>query len=496
MPLHGYTKIELTDVKTGKVETQEKHNIVTNAVSNILNGFDRSLNLQTMLADKQYINDSHAGTAFTDMVTALYGGLLLYDTPLGSNPDTLFAPAGASLVGTARYDAANTGTNPCRGSYNQAESSVDIEKGVATFVYDFATNQSNGTIASVCLTSPRGAYLCEADTPIAALQSVTLPMVQVGLEQRFLPKYEKFQYASSSLAPIWADEAKQLLVLGRIVKDGDQIQLELQFHDLQLNSLDLFDPGSDVPKEVKTLSLQGGTLSTNEYYWLCHHIFADVERGKLYVTSAADRVVAPNAEMWVREYDMNTFACTDYHLTNTSGVHLTGDLCDSYGPSVKGMVYDGWLYMCCYSRKSGNKEYDLYRFRLTDSSQVELIATDNKALGLVTDVHDGRIYSFTTSTAENLPGSVFNTATGKLYCTELPAIYSSSARYDHLIRSVIPTIGGGASPLTTGQGYGNYARVQRMVRPNYLGTINDLDAPVEKTPDKTMKITYTLRREA
>ena len=157
MPLHGYTKIELTDVKTGKVETQEKHNIVTNAVSNILNGFDRSLNLQTMLADKQYINDAHAGTAFTDMVTALYGGLLLYDTPLGSNPDTLFAPAGASLVCTARYDAANTGTNPCRGSYNQAESSVDIEKGVAPFVYDFATNQSNGTIAAVCLTSPRGA---------------------------------------------------------------------------------------------------------------------------------------------------------------------------------------------------------------------------------------------------------------------------------------------------------------------------------------------------
>ena len=32
MPLHGYTKIELTDVKTGKVETQEKHNLVTNSV--------------------------------------------------------------------------------------------------------------------------------------------------------------------------------------------------------------------------------------------------------------------------------------------------------------------------------------------------------------------------------------------------------------------------------------------------------------------------------
>lgn len=102
MPLHGYTKIELTDVKTGKVETQEKHNLVTNAVQNILSGFDRSLNLQTMLADKRYSNDSGSDGDITNLITAFYGGLYLYDTPLGSNPDTLFAPAGAALVGSSQ----------------------------------------------------------------------------------------------------------------------------------------------------------------------------------------------------------------------------------------------------------------------------------------------------------------------------------------------------------------------------------------------------------
>ena len=49
---------------------------------------------------------------------------------------------------------------------------MDIENGVVTFVYDFATNQANGTIASVCLTSPRGAYMCEADTVPAALRAL------------------------------------------------------------------------------------------------------------------------------------------------------------------------------------------------------------------------------------------------------------------------------------------------------------------------------------
>ena len=34
------------------------------------------------------------------------------------------------------------------------------------------------------------------------------------------------------------------------------------------------------------------------------------------------------------------------------------------------------------------------------------------------------------------------------------------------------------------------------VRANYLATVNDLAEPVEKTADKTMKVTYILRRTA
>lgn len=495
MPLHGYTKIELTDVKTGKVETHEKHNLVTNAVQNILSGFDRSLNLQTMLADKRYSNDSGSDGDITNLITAFYGGLYLYDTPLGSNPDTLFAPAGAALVGTALQNTANTGTNPYRGSYNQAESSVDIEKGVVTFVYDFATNQANGTIASVCLTSPRGAYMCEADTVPAALQPSTNPFTQMGPEQRFLPKIKGFDYYSGHIAPIWADEEKQLLVMGRIIADGEQQLLELRYHDLQLNSLDLFDPGSDVPKEIKTFSLQGLSLLPKDDSGSYHRIYADVERGKLYVSSVKATPVKPGEEMRVREFDMNTFAYTDYHLTNTSGENLRGLMSGMRGPWLGGTVYDGWLYMQASYTKSGTKEVDYYRFRLTDSSQVEYIPTNDKGMYIITDAHDGRIYSFVGSD-RGTPAGVLNTATGKVYSTERSDIWYSDSSSDNSKWLVIPTVGGGASPLVTGPGGTNYASIRRMVRPNYLGTINDLDAPVEKTPDKTMKITYTLRREA
>ena len=37
-------------------------------------------------------------------------------------------------------------------------------------------------------------------------------------------------------------------------------------------------------------------------------------------------------------------------------------------------------------------------------------------------------------------------------------------------------------------------RTERILRANYLATVNDLPKAVEKTADKTMKVIYTLRK--
>mgnify|MGYP000405815523 FL=1 len=93
MTLHGHTRIELTDVHTGAVEVVESDNLITNAVSDIFNGYGGSLNKAMLLwrGDQGYTN------APKDLVTMFYGGLLLYDTPLGSDPATVFAPAARAL---------------------------------------------------------------------------------------------------------------------------------------------------------------------------------------------------------------------------------------------------------------------------------------------------------------------------------------------------------------------------------------------------------------
>ena len=73
--------------------------------------------------------------------------------------------------------------------------------------------------------------------------------------------------------------------------------------------------------------------------------------------------------------------------------------------------------------------------------------------------------------------------------------YYNYEQYPYL---AVPVLGQPAVPYMVrydANSGNNQSTVHQGIRRNYLATINDLDAPVQKTADKTMKITYTLRRE-
>lgn len=97
MKLHGHARLELTDMHTGEVEVVESDNLITNAVSDIFNGYGGSLNKAMLL----WRGDTGYTDAPKDLVSMFYGGLLLYDTALGAEPGTLFAPTPArrTLIG-------------------------------------------------------------------------------------------------------------------------------------------------------------------------------------------------------------------------------------------------------------------------------------------------------------------------------------------------------------------------------------------------------------
>ena len=143
--IKGRSKIQLFNAETGRTEfTVENTNLVTNAVS-------RLLNLKPEWAfTGGSITDIYR--QLTPVCSKLMGGVLLWDDTITENANTVLPPAAVNNIGYA--GGTYSGTNTMRGTLNQNESTA-ITNGYR-FVWDFSTDKANGTIKSLSLTSRGG----------------------------------------------------------------------------------------------------------------------------------------------------------------------------------------------------------------------------------------------------------------------------------------------------------------------------------------------------
>lgn len=481
MKLHGHTRLELTNIHTGQTEIVEKDNLITDAVAGVFNGLGGSMNWQRLIA----AGDERWTAAPKDLLTMFYGGLLLYNTRLGTDASVCFAPAAAGITGTAVYGKVNDGANTVRGNCNLTETSIDPENGVATYVYEFGTGQANGVIASVCLTSPLGGYFSETagTAPAVSTQAARMDFGgTLGGYDKLLPGLDTaYLYPADALGTVlYADPTADTVTVGRLTT-GSTAALTLQRHALNLHSIDLFRRGTDGAYNSKmdesVLSLSGFLQATGN---ACNRLCCDAERRKFYLVSApSGSSCSTSGQFKVREYDLDTLESTDYALPNNTGVKLKNAVAAAWETPLNGTVYDGWVYFVAYDGSA------IYRVKLTDASAVQQVTLNGRMMTTVSDWHDGRLYFYDKS------GSVvLNTAENALLGIEAAGTETGTS---HAV--TVPVLGEPVAPLLR---YIESSRVYttRTLRGNYLATVNDLDASVEKTADKTMKITYTLRKGA
>lgn len=164
--IKGKTTIQLFDAKTGKLTDEiTKTNLVTNAVRNALGGAFNQLASGNMWAESmECINSLYQLPTGKNFAQALYGGVLVFSKPITEDADHCLPSIEEikSFIGCANQSAFNTG-NTFRGSINAGESEVGTD--YVKFVWDFNTDQCNGDIASICLTSDCGGavgYGCDA----------------------------------------------------------------------------------------------------------------------------------------------------------------------------------------------------------------------------------------------------------------------------------------------------------------------------------------------
>lgn len=163
MALHGNTKIELTNVNSGSKIAIQKDNMITNAISMILNsGFMGAI-----------YNGNVKYPAQFPIVPNAIGGLLLYSQKLTEDVTNVYAPS-TGIVGYAG-NKVNSGTDTHRGSLNVNESKA-ITNGYR-FVWDFSTSQANGNICAAALTSADFGYNFYGST-----DGLGAPMISLGVD--------------------------------------------------------------------------------------------------------------------------------------------------------------------------------------------------------------------------------------------------------------------------------------------------------------------------
>lgn len=135
----GHTKIELTDVNTGKKEVHEDDNMFTQAIFNSLNN-----TWMQMLGGLGTINEWHLPLA-----SKMLGGIALFGDNITEDENITYFPKGNPVIGYAGTIVSD-GLDKQWGSRNLLESEdYNTDTKSVKYVWDFSTSQGNGTIKAV-----------------------------------------------------------------------------------------------------------------------------------------------------------------------------------------------------------------------------------------------------------------------------------------------------------------------------------------------------------
>ena len=151
--MKGETTIQLFDANTGKLTDEvTKHNLVTGAATDFLNilAYTSTFNYGNNSMYSLLNNTNNTG----DTIRELYGGVLVFSEAIDESHKYPIGNEILSNIGHAGqtesfYDSEDT----YAGQFNTVESEFNVENKRYKFVWDFPTSACNGDIASICLTN-------------------------------------------------------------------------------------------------------------------------------------------------------------------------------------------------------------------------------------------------------------------------------------------------------------------------------------------------------
>ena len=462
MKLKGSTKIELTDVHTGKKEIYRDTNMVTKAVSQVFGN-----NIEGMLFCVAGSSTVSWSDYFLPICPNTIGGILLFQDAITEDENTIYAPSSNQCIGYASNDV-NATANVLRGSLNLTESKT-TDKGYK-FVWDFTTSQGNGTITAVCLTHKQGGVGYFGDTFDAEkrlLRMKSPSTVSSGLIMNRYVDMVEVNFEGNYFISISMDTSNAILI-NKVRKSFCNIGLNF---NLQENGDELLETHTINP----TVFINSTASSNYGYY-----DFIDGEDGYWYGFMAGSNSSGNATVKWIK-ISKADFTFTDGTWTLTNAQLYQIGYRSGYGGqpyrNIQSVMRGGYLYAMKYDRKG------IYKINANNSADITLIP-----FGFTSNFSGGDSYGYVQmyKIGDRILGSDFNICSDDtIICTK---------NYTGLNYVCTPFFRYGPYAISFGRYSYSTASVYKtlfLVTP-YLASINNLSTSVIKTADKTMKITYTV----
>lgn len=448
--MKGKTIIELTDVKTKKKEVLKDGNLVTDVLEKIL-----TLNPNGLLTN---INKD----IFYPVVEKIVGGILLFKDKITEDKNTSFVSTSNECIGYAGQ-VEGVQENPLQGSFNKQESKATSNG--YKFVWDFGTSKANGKISSVCLTNAKagGGYF-------GTKSNGETNRIKLG-EDKYLIKNTDTEMKKKYVNVVEANFEENYIV--SIVPESDYLRI-IKSREPLLNfrlddSLSFLDEKNITETKIKYKKSYGT-------YGVC--IYVDAENYYLLKTSTSGgntNVTKLKINKANNSIEETEFTLENVKIENIGSYSLDYD----YYRTIKSVLRGGYVYAVSTDEK--------YVVKFAINNPVDVTKIEPKFT-----LKTGSVSSHTTGCGMYILGDMI---IGTNFTIDKNDKVTEIAQSDLSTIECIPLsygpflLGYFANGESSGDKY--LRKVLYLITP-YLATINNLSKTVEKTADKTMKITYYL----
>ena len=464
MKLKGRMTIELTDSNTGAVETVTEENMITEAVNDLFAYNPFGVHYTT----GETINEVEWYKTMLPICPKLIGGILLFSKVLTEDAANIFPPAHNLPVAYASNNV-NSTADVARGSLNQSESKA-LDNGYK-FVWEFTPSQGNGTIAAAALTSCWGGVNAFGSSAGTKATFQMMKRVDIG----DVPDARK-QMLFNAVAFDWEKE----ILTSITFKDSAVVIRKLRVPTFTIGLNEQLNDSTTSIIEEKSVTTTSFVWGDDYSVW---GDFFDGGDGCWYGFSSEGNSSGNATVTWVK-IKKDDLTVTDGSWTLTKAyLHRIGtrDEATSYPErTIYSVMRGGYLYVLAYNKKG------IYKINANNQTDVTLIPfgftsafkplCESGSCEVYMTVVNGLImgWDFILDPADKV-----KKVTGAV---RLEDEASPIFQYKNFL-------------VQWGGSYGNEYRTVYILTP-YLASINNLSQTVEKTAEKTMKITYTLTQEA